>query len=166
MAASLRALIEGRGIERLVVVGVSAGGEAALAFGSLLGADAVLAFGPQTTIDPVGLAAIGDDRWDDAVGPLARARVLDPDWTDLRRALADRSTPPAQLYFDAAFGPDRAMMESNFPVDNQSAAFPVIWNAFKRVTQNYSRAERESMFFGTAQRVYRLAPSLERFPRP
>jgi len=65
-----------------------------------------------------------------------------------------------------AFGTDRAMMESNFPVDNQSAAFPVIWNAFKRVTQSYTRAERESMFFGAAQRVYRLSPSLERFPRP
>ena len=65
-----------------------------------------------------------------------------------------------------AFGPDRAMMESNFPVDNQSAAFPVIWNAFKRVTQSYTRAERENMFYGTAQRVYRLSPSLERFARP
>jgi predicted TIM-barrel fold metal-dependent hydrolase len=65
-----------------------------------------------------------------------------------------------------AFGPDRAMMESNFPVDNQSAAFPVIWNAFKRATQGYTRAERESMFHGAAQRVYRLSPSIEKFPRP
>lgn len=65
-----------------------------------------------------------------------------------------------------AFGPDRAMMESNFPVDNQTAAFPVIWNALKRAVQNYTLAERKMMFHGTAQRVYRLGSPLERFPRP
>ena len=37
-----------------------------------------------------------------------------------------------------AFGPDRAMMESNFPVDNQTASFPVIWNALKRATAGYT----------------------------
>ena len=65
-----------------------------------------------------------------------------------------------------AFGPNRAMMESNFPVDNQSAAFPVIWNALKRAVQSYTPAERKMMFHGAAQRVYRLGSSLERFPRP
>jgi predicted TIM-barrel fold metal-dependent hydrolase len=65
-----------------------------------------------------------------------------------------------------AFGPGRAMMESNFPVDNQSASFPVIWNALKRCVQNYTSVERKMLFHGTAQRVYRLSPSLERFPRP
>ncbi len=107
-AASLGGLVEGARVERLVVVGVSAGGYAALAFGSLLGADAVLAFGAQTTIDPAGLAAIGDDRWDAQIAPLAAAGALDPAWTDLRAALAERpALADARLYFDADFAPDR-----------------------------------------------------------
>jgi pimeloyl-ACP methyl ester carboxylesterase len=113
VAKSLGRLIDGHEVERLVVVGVSAGGYAALAFGHLLGADAVVAFGAQTTIDLAGLAAIGDDRWDEQIGPLARASALDPAWTDLCRALADRpdSPPVSRLYFDADFGPDRRHAE-------------------------------------------------------
>ena len=56
-----------------------------------------------------------------------------------------------------AFGPGRAMMESNFPVDNQTASFPVIWNALKRITADYSASERALIFHGTAQRAYRLS---------
>ena len=64
------------------------------------------------------------------------------------------------------FGPDRAMMESNFPVDNQSAAFPVIWNAFKRVTADYSADERAQLYHRAAQKAYRLAPATAGVPRP
>lgn len=64
------------------------------------------------------------------------------------------------------FGPDRAMFESNFPVDNQSAAFPVIWNAFKRITSSHSAAERAAMFHGTAQKVYRLKETTTGVPQP
>jgi L-fuconolactonase len=60
-----------------------------------------------------------------------------------------------------AFGPERSMMESNFPVDNQSASFPVIWNAFKRVTAPFSAAERAAMFHGVAQKAYRLSNDLK-----
>jgi predicted TIM-barrel fold metal-dependent hydrolase len=65
-----------------------------------------------------------------------------------------------------AFGPARAMMESNFPVDNQSASFPVLWNALKRATSDYSADERAQMFHRTAQRAYRLNPSITGIPRP
>jgi L-fuconolactonase len=64
------------------------------------------------------------------------------------------------------FGPGRAMMESNFPVDNQSASFPVIWNAFKRVTADHSADERAQLFHRTAQKIYRLAPTTAGVPRP
>jgi L-fuconolactonase len=59
-----------------------------------------------------------------------------------------------------AFGPSRAMMESNFPIDNQSAGFPVIWNALKRVTAEFSQTERAAMFHGAAQTAYRLSQDL------
>jgi len=55
-----------------------------------------------------------------------------------------------------AFGPRRCMFESNFPVDIGSCSYAVLWNAFKRIAQTYSAAEKAALFFETAARVYRL----------
>ena len=55
-----------------------------------------------------------------------------------------------------AFGPQRCMFESNFPVDIGSCSYPVLWNAFKRIAHSYSATEKTALFFGTAARVYRL----------
>jgi predicted TIM-barrel fold metal-dependent hydrolase len=57
-----------------------------------------------------------------------------------------------------AFGPDRAMFESNFPVDEVSASYPVVWNAFKRLAAGASADEKAALFHRTAARVYRLTP--------
>ena len=56
-----------------------------------------------------------------------------------------------------AFGADRCMFESNFPVDKGSYSYVVGWNAFKRLTAGCSTSERQALFEGTATRVYRLA---------
>ena len=48
------------------------------------------------------------------------------------------------------------MFESNFPVDKSSCSYTVLWNAFKRMTQKFSPAERALLFRDTAVRVYRL----------
>ncbi len=55
-----------------------------------------------------------------------------------------------------AFGPDRCIMESNFPVDKQACSYRVIWNALKKATADFSTDERKAMFHGVAQKVYRL----------
>lgn len=55
-----------------------------------------------------------------------------------------------------AFGADRCMFESNFPVDKGSYGYAVGWNAFKRLTAGCSASERQALFEGTATRVYRL----------
>ena len=55
-----------------------------------------------------------------------------------------------------AFGVDRAMFESNFPVDKQSCSYAVLWNAFKRFAASYSETEKHALFVGTASRVYLL----------
>jgi len=55
-----------------------------------------------------------------------------------------------------AFGPKRAMFESNFPVDKVSYGYGVYWNACKRLAQGLSAAEKAELFFGTASRFYRL----------
>ena len=53
-----------------------------------------------------------------------------------------------------AFGADRAMFESNYPVDRWGASYPVLWNAFKRIAAGVSPAEKHALFAGTAARVY------------
>ena len=70
--------------------------------------------------------------------------------------LADAMAP----YFDFCiehFGVHRSMFESNFPVDKASYSYVAIWNAFKRISQSYSVAERKALFHDTAASVYRIA---------
>jgi predicted TIM-barrel fold metal-dependent hydrolase len=55
-----------------------------------------------------------------------------------------------------AFGADRAMFESNFPVDKGSYGYGVFWNACKRLAHGASADEKASLFHRTASRVYRL----------
>lgn len=55
-----------------------------------------------------------------------------------------------------AFGPDRCMFESNFPPDKGQCSYQVIFNAFKRIAEGYTEAEKTAMFSKTAARVYRL----------
>lgn len=79
----------------------------------------------------------------------------------------ERSKPPTSQEMAAAirpyvetaielFGPDRAMFESNFPVDKVSSSYGVLWNAFKRVTAGSSAADKAKLYHDTAARVYRL----------
>jgi len=56
----------------------------------------------------------------------------------------------------AAFGPERAMFESNFPVDKGSCSYHVLWNAFKRIAGGCSAAEKAALFADTATQFYRL----------
>ncbi|MEO8296924.1 MAG: amidohydrolase family protein [Burkholderiales bacterium] len=83
----------------------------------------------------------------------------------------DRDLPPtSQELADAwgpyiehaiqAFGPARAMFESNFPVDKSGCSYRVIWNTFKRLAAGYSADEQRELFAGTAIRTYRLDPML------
>ncbi|MHA6333677.1 amidohydrolase family protein [Qipengyuania sp. CAU 1752] len=53
-----------------------------------------------------------------------------------------------------AFGPDRAMFESNYPVDRWGASYDTLWNAFKRVAQSHSDDEKRALFAGTAAKFY------------
>jgi len=55
-----------------------------------------------------------------------------------------------------AFGVNRCMFESNFPVDKHSCGYTELWNAFKRITSGASAAEKRALYSATAARVYRL----------
>ena len=82
--------------------------------------------------------------------------------------LAEPRAPSEQLarewgpYIEScieAFGPERCMFESNFPVDMGSCSYATLWKAFKPVAKAYSADEKTALFSGTATKViiYRLA---------
>jgi L-fuconolactonase len=56
----------------------------------------------------------------------------------------------------AAFGPQRSMFESNFPVDKGTCSYQVIWNTFKRIAAGHSADEKAALFSGAARKAYRL----------
>jgi predicted TIM-barrel fold metal-dependent hydrolase len=71
------------------------------------------------------------------------------------RQLAEEWRPYVETCIEA-FGPGRAMFESNFPVDLGSCAYDVLWNAFKIIAAGASGEETAALFCDTARRVYRL----------
>ncbi len=113
VAATLRELIAREHVERLVTVGNSAGGYAALVFGTILGADVALAFSPQTVLDLHVWAQFEDRRWEDELRPLIDAGVLDASWSDLRTALpaARRGATRYEVFFDETNRLDRLHAE-------------------------------------------------------
>jgi predicted TIM-barrel fold metal-dependent hydrolase len=79
--------------------------------------------------------------------------------------LSEARTPSEQLakewgpYIETcieAFGAKRAMFESNFPVDEVSCDYPTLWNALKLTAAGASADEKHALFYGTANRFYRL----------
>ena len=66
------------------------------------------------------------------------------------------SMTPIMTYCIDQFGPDRCMFESNFPVDKVSFSHHVFFNACKRLSQNWSAAERAALLHDTAVRAYRI----------
>jgi predicted TIM-barrel fold metal-dependent hydrolase len=84
---------------------------------------------------------------------------------NFKSLMSGRSATSAELaeewkpYIDScidAFGVDRCMFESNFPIDSATCSFSVLWNAFKRLTSGASRDEKIALFSGTAKKIYRL----------
>jgi L-fuconolactonase len=70
--------------------------------------------------------------------------------------LADEWRPYVETCIEA-FGAERCMFESNFPVDLCSCTYDVLWNAFKIIAAGCSADEKTALFSGTATRFYRLA---------
>lgn len=60
------------------------------------------------------------------------------------------------LHTIECFGPSRCMFESNFPVDKLSLGYHVLWNAFKKISIDFSEEEKHALFYATANHVYRL----------
>ncbi len=119
IAELLQKIVAEQDVDRLVTVGSSAGGYAALAFGALLGADRVLAFGPQTTLARDALAEMNDHRWDYLLEPLWDKGALEESWVDLSRALpgALNGNTRCAVFFDETVPGDREHAELLAGVD-------------------------------------------------
>jgi L-fuconolactonase len=78
--------------------------------------------------------------------------VTEADWTRWRAA---DLRPYADAALDA-FGPDRLMFGSDWPVCTLAASYGEVLKAARDLTGHLSAAEREAIFAGTATRLYRL----------
>lgn len=72
--------------------------------------------------------------------------------------LANAWLPTFKILIDA-FGCERGIFESNFPVDKISASYGNTWNAFQRICQSLelSQLQKDQLFYQNAARVYRIA---------
>lgn len=76
-----------------------------------------------------------------------------------RRPTSDQLAAAWQPYVATClelFGPERCMLESNFPADKVAYDYAVFWNAMKKLTADLSTSERAALFSETARRLYRI----------
>ena len=69
--------------------------------------------------------------------------------------LAEIWAPYVEIAIEA-FGADRCMMESNFPMDGRACGYVPLWNALKHIVRSASRSEKAALFHDNAARIYRL----------
>jgi L-fuconolactonase len=105
---------------------------------------AVLATCPNVVVKLGGLGMpLSGFRWNERATP--------PNSTELAEAMA-----PYYYWCIEQLGADRCMFESNFPVDKVSYSYTTMWNAFKRITKDFSQEDKAALFHDTAARVYCL----------
>ena len=118
-----------------------------------------VAFVLQHALMPEDLSAEGMAAWRAALGRLAerenvRAKLsglgtfvhrVDP---DLIRRIAHETL--------AAFGPERCLWGSNFPIEKLWTGYAELLAAHLRATEDLSDDERDAIFRGTAARTYRI----------
>jgi L-fuconolactonase len=139
---------------------------------------------PDTTIvldhvgTPLGIGRYAGQReerfdvWKESIQTLAKhpnvfVKVggLPMPFAGWKKRMAEADPPSATLaaqwkpYVETtieAFGAERCMFESNFPVDRFGCDYVALWNAFKILARGASAAEKTALFSGTAKKVYRV----------
>lgn len=114
--------------------------------------------GMPTDRDPEGVR-----QWRDGLALLAAQPNVAIKISGL--AMIDRqwtldSLRPFILHAIDAFGTDRALFASNFPVDKLYGGFAVHYAAYDAITADFTDAERRALFAGNAARLYRLSVDL------
>jgi predicted TIM-barrel fold metal-dependent hydrolase len=73
----------------------------------------------------------------------------DPLWTV-------ESIRPYVLGSIEAFGTDRVVFGTNWPVDRMFSSYPDVINAYAKIISGFSRAEQVAMFSGNAEKLFRI----------
>ena len=94
-----------------------------------------------------GLKALAAN--DNASAKISGLGMLDRDWNS-------ESIKPFVLDTIDAFGTDRCMFASNYPVDRLYGTYAGIWRAFDEITRDFSAEERSNLFHDNTVRIYRL----------
>ena len=117
----------------------------------------------QIVLNHTGSPADRDDDgirfWREGMSALARADnvavkisdlgAYDHDWTL-------ESVRPFIRHTIEAFGPERCMFASDFPVAGLHSGAGAVYDAFKTVVADFSEAEQRALFHDNAIRIYRL----------
>ncbi|MDR3373328.1 MAG: amidohydrolase family protein [Ancalomicrobiaceae bacterium] len=106
----------------------------------------------------------GMARWREGLARLSRQRNLAVKITDLvaydtRWTLSSLS--PVICHAIDCFGAERAMFGSDFPAAGLHASFAEIYEVFRKIACQYGENDQRAMFFGTANRIYRLGLATE-----
>jgi len=101
----------------------------------------------------------GFQEWRDGMVKLAEnpnvaAKISGLGMTDHHWTVA--SIRPYVLTTIEIFGVDRCMFASNFPVDKLLSDYDTLFNAYKEIVQDFTRADQEKLFHDNACRFYRI----------
>jgi predicted TIM-barrel fold metal-dependent hydrolase len=104
-------------------------------------------------------SAQGKDEWRDGMRALAACpnvsvkvsglAMFDHEWTI-------ESFRPYVLETIDAFGCDRSMFASNFPVDRLFTTYEGLWKAYASIVKDFSDTEKDALFKSNAERIYRI----------
>ena len=72
------------------------------------------------------------------------------------RAWTVESIRPYVLGSIDAFGTDRVVFGTNWPVDRMFSSYPDVINAYAEIIRDFSKDEQRAMFSGNAERLFRI----------
>ena len=86
---------------------------------------------------------------DNVIMKVSGLGMCDPLWTVA-------SIRPYVLGAIEAFGADRIVMGTNWPVDRMFSSYPDVINAYAEIISGFSRADQVKLFSGNAERIFRI----------
>ena len=54
------------------------------------------------------------------------------------------------------FGIERSLFSTNWPIDSLWSDFGTVVKAYREITKNYSTNEKDALFWGNSERIYKI----------
>lgn len=116
----------------------------------------------QIILNHTGMQVDGPDHfegWRNAMGRLSIQPNVACKISGLGMGDWNWTTESIRPYVEAAieaFGVERCMFASNFPVDKLFSSYDAVFEAFNEITRGFGTSERSALFHDNAERFYRL----------